>query len=90
MVWCSDYDRCSLPTSPITVALYLAHRYEEGAEANGGTITACITLMHEAAGFSTPAQTTLVGWVKKGANKCRGRRAKSEPFDLEFFGIGVH
>jgi hypothetical protein len=82
--WCVDKNRTFLPASPLTVALYLAARFDEGGESSGGKITAVITLMHEAAGLVSPVGSKIITWVKKGMNKCRKRLKKSDLFDLSW------
>jgi len=84
LAWCDEKQKVSLPASPLTVALYLAHRYDKRAESSGAKVTAVISLMHEAAGFLTPVGSKIITWVKKGMNKCRKRLKKSELFDLNW------
>jgi hypothetical protein len=66
------------------MARFMAYRFKEGAEGTKGIISAIILAVHQAAGFPYPVQDKVVEWVKRGIEKCRRRREKAKPFEVEW------
>ncbi len=82
--FCERVGMSSLPATPFTVARFMAFRFREGAEGTKGTISAAISAVHQAAGFPSPVHNKVVEWVKRGIEKCRKRREKTKPFEIEW------
>jgi hypothetical protein len=82
--FCGKVGVTSLPATPFIVARFMAYRFKEGAEGTKGTISAAISAVHQAAGFPSPVQDKVVEWVKRGIEKCRRRREKAKPFEVEW------
>jgi integrase len=81
--WCKKKGLDPLGVSPVDLALYIAKRFDEGAQAAGTKITAMITALNEAAGKQSPVNNAIVSWTKAGIEKLRKRMPRTEEFPLD-------